>query len=63
LLWQICHHGVHGLPQFGEAPAPPLRHRDLLLQLTGAGTAYVTLPGDGRFALARGLFKTITRLL
>ncbi|MEX2112915.1 MAG: DUF2309 domain-containing protein [Pirellulales bacterium] len=38
LLWQICHHGVHGLPQFGDAASPAVRHRDLLLQTTGTDT-------------------------
>jgi len=35
MLWQICHQGVHGLPQFAEQPPAPLRHRDLLLDATG----------------------------
>ena len=35
MLWQICHQGVHGLPQFAEQPPAPMRHRDLLLRATG----------------------------
>src|SRR5262249_31391192 len=34
-LWRVCRDGVRGLPEF-TAPAPTLiRHRDLLLQVTG----------------------------
>lgn len=34
-LWRICHRGVHGVERFSERSHPPLRHRDLLLEVTG----------------------------
>jgi uncharacterized protein YbcC (UPF0753/DUF2309 family) len=35
-LWRVCCEGVRDLPQFTPPPAPPVRHRDLLQQATGA---------------------------
>src|SRR5262249_29916321 len=35
-LWRVCVAGVAGLPEFTPPPPPPVRHRDLLLQATGA---------------------------
>lgn len=35
LLWQICHQGVHGLPEFVEPSPPSTRPRDWLLEATG----------------------------
>jgi uncharacterized protein YbcC (UPF0753/DUF2309 family) len=37
-LWRECCDGVTGLPEFTLPPQPPVRHRDLLLQATGADT-------------------------
>lgn len=36
-LWRICRHGVHGIEP-PAAPSPPVRHRDLLRQVTGVDT-------------------------
>jgi len=30
-LWQVCLEGIAGVPHSATAPAPPIRHRDLLL--------------------------------
>ncbi|MEX0718141.1 MAG: DUF2309 domain-containing protein [Planctomycetaceae bacterium] len=38
LLWRICHQGVHGVARFVDPPAPPIRHRDALLEATGEDT-------------------------
>ena len=38
LLWRICHNGVHGVKRSGETASLPLRHRDLLLLVTGQDT-------------------------
>ena len=38
LLWNVCHAGVHGVRRFVPAPDLPLRHRDLLLEVTGSDT-------------------------
>jgi len=38
LLWNVCHGGVHGVRRFAPTPAPPIRHRDLLLEATGSDT-------------------------
>ncbi|MBI3863848.1 MAG: DUF2309 domain-containing protein [Planctomycetia bacterium] len=35
-LWRVCCDGVRSLPAFGSGPALPVRHRDLLLEATGA---------------------------
>lgn len=35
LLWGICRDGVRGVPEFTPPPPIPVRHRDLLLQVTG----------------------------
>jgi len=35
-LWRICCDGVRNLPAFTPAPTLPVRHRDLLLEATGA---------------------------
>jgi hypothetical protein len=35
-LWRVCCEGVRDLPAFIAAPPPPIRHRDLLLEATGA---------------------------
>ena len=35
-LWRVCCDGVRDLPPFTSAPAEPVRHRDLLLEATGA---------------------------
>jgi hypothetical protein len=35
-LWRICCDGVRDLPAFTPPPSPPIRHRDLLLEATGA---------------------------
>ncbi|MEA2631543.1 MAG: uncharacterized protein QOE66_1762, partial [Chloroflexota bacterium] len=35
-LWRICCDGIRDLPPFTEPKPPPLRHRDLLLNATGA---------------------------
>ena len=34
-LWRVCCDGVRGLPSFSSPPAHPVRHRDLLLEVTG----------------------------
>jgi uncharacterized protein YbcC (UPF0753/DUF2309 family) len=34
-LWRVCREGVRGLPEFAPPPPPPIRHRDLLLRVTG----------------------------
>lgn len=34
-LWRICRDGVRGLPEFAAKTPLPLRHRDLLLRMTG----------------------------
>lgn len=34
-LWHVCRDGVRSVPEFSQAPPPPARHRDLLLQATG----------------------------
>jgi uncharacterized protein YbcC (UPF0753/DUF2309 family) len=34
-LWRVCCDGVRDLPAFVPPPAPPVRHRDLLLEATG----------------------------
>lgn len=34
-LWRICRAGVHGVRVFAPPAAPPLRHRDWLLHVTG----------------------------
>lgn len=35
-LWRVCCDGVRGLPAFSTPPAPPVRHRELLLDATGS---------------------------
>jgi uncharacterized protein YbcC (UPF0753/DUF2309 family) len=35
LLWRVCHHGVRGVPRPAVRAAGPLRHRDLLMLMTG----------------------------
>ncbi len=35
-LWRVCCDGVRGLPPYTTPPTPPVRHRDLLLEATGA---------------------------
>jgi uncharacterized protein YbcC (UPF0753/DUF2309 family) len=35
-LWRVCCDGLNGLPRFTLLPQSPVRHRDLLLQATGA---------------------------
>ena len=35
-LWRVCCDGVRDLPAFSAPPALPVRHRDLLFELTGA---------------------------
>ncbi len=37
-LWLICRHGAHGISPSASRPALPVRHRDLLLQITGSDT-------------------------
>ena len=37
-LWLVCREGVSGLPQFTSPPVPPVRHRDLLFEVTGRDT-------------------------
>jgi uncharacterized protein len=37
-LWRACCDGVRDLPQFTSTPPPAIRHRDLLLEATGADT-------------------------
>ncbi len=34
-LWHVCREGVKTVPEFKDAPSIPLRHRNLLLQVTG----------------------------
>jgi uncharacterized protein YbcC (UPF0753/DUF2309 family) len=34
-LWRICQEGVRGLPEFAAPQGPAIRHRDLLLRLSG----------------------------
>lgn len=34
-LWRICCDGVRNLPPFTLPPVPPVRHRDLLLEVSG----------------------------
>jgi uncharacterized protein YbcC (UPF0753/DUF2309 family) len=34
-LWRVCRDGVRGLPDFAGPASVPIRHRDLLLQVTG----------------------------
>ncbi len=38
LLWKVCHAGVHGVRRFAASTAPAIRHRDLLLEVTGRDT-------------------------
>ena len=38
LLWQVCHNGVHGVRRFAPPLIPRVRHRDLLLEVTGQDT-------------------------
>ena len=38
LLWYVCHAGVHGVRRFAPAVPPSVRHRDLLLDVTGIDT-------------------------
>jgi uncharacterized protein YbcC (UPF0753/DUF2309 family) len=33
-LWQVCHDGLADVPHPAPPPCPPVRHRDLLLQVT-----------------------------
>lgn len=35
-LWRVCQTGVRGVPDFAPPSPPPLRHRDLLLRVTGS---------------------------
>lgn len=35
-LWRVCCDGVRDLPPFTPPPIPPVRHRDLLLEASGA---------------------------
>lgn len=35
-LWRVCCDGIRGLPPFAPRPPAPVRHRDLLLEATGA---------------------------
>jgi uncharacterized protein len=35
-LWRVCCDGVRDLPPFSSPPIPAIRHRDLLLEATGA---------------------------
>jgi uncharacterized protein YbcC (UPF0753/DUF2309 family) len=35
-LWRVCCDGVRNLSHFTNAPPPPIRHRDLLYEATGA---------------------------
>lgn len=35
LLWQLCREGVHGVRRFSPSPPHAVRHRDLLLQVSG----------------------------
>jgi uncharacterized protein YbcC (UPF0753/DUF2309 family) len=37
-LWRVCRDGVRDVPAFSPPPPMPLRHRDLLLEATGADT-------------------------
>jgi uncharacterized protein YbcC (UPF0753/DUF2309 family) len=34
-LWKVCQHGMEGIRQSSDAATPIVRHRDLLLDLTG----------------------------
>jgi hypothetical protein len=36
VLWRVCCDGLAGVPEFTLPPPLPIRHRDLLLQVTGA---------------------------
>ena len=57
-LWRVCCAGVAEVPALTPAPAPPIRHRDLLLLATGADTDQlvhdVLIPFCGAF-LDQGL--------
>ena len=35
-LWRVCCGGVRDLPTYTAPPSSPIRHRDLLLEATGA---------------------------
>src|SRR6478672_10739804 len=37
-LWRVCHAGVHGVRRFAAEPPPPVRQRDLLLDVSGVDT-------------------------
>lgn len=38
LLWRICREGVHGVEPHVQDDAPPMRHRDLMLEATEVDT-------------------------
>lgn len=52
ILWRVCRDGVRGLPDFAPPPRPPLRHRDLLLKVTGVDTDERVNPVLIRFSAA-----------
>jgi uncharacterized protein YbcC (UPF0753/DUF2309 family) len=37
-LWRVCRQGVRGVPRFAPPAPPPIRHRDLLLLVSGHDT-------------------------
>jgi len=37
-LWRVCSDGVRDLPAYAQPPAPAIRHRDLMLEVTGVDT-------------------------
>ncbi|HZZ80750.1 MAG TPA: DUF2309 domain-containing protein [Gemmataceae bacterium] len=51
-LWHVCREGVQAVPEFTEAPSIPLRHRDLLLQMTGIDIDLLVNPILIRFSAA-----------
>jgi hypothetical protein len=52
VLWRVCRQGVHGVPHFTPPSPPSSRHRDLLLQVTGADIDLQVHPILVRFCAA-----------
>ena len=51
-LWRICQDGIHSVPDHTPPEDPPLRHRDLLLQVAGVDTDEKVNPLLVRFCAA-----------
>lgn len=52
LLWRVCREGVRGVPEFASPLAIPIRHRDLLLRVTGTDIDLLVNPILIRFCAA-----------